>query len=200
MRRPTIMFEEVTVLQGGAGYKNDKMNACLLLPCLVLGLGLAPCITHAQHVISTATYTYNDPGNSISCNVPLNEINIHAYRHFHRMFPTGTSGEYWFKSAEGYQVSFVQEGLRHQAYFDLRGGFLYSLKYYAGAKMAVGPAEIIRKKYPDYGIDVVTEITDGEKTFYLVKIINPANVKTLSVCDGKIELLEELVNGGSGAR
>jgi hypothetical protein len=112
------------------------------------------------------------------------------------MFPTGTTGEYWFKSAEGYQVSFVQDAQRHQAYFDLRGAYLYSLKYYAGAKMPVGPAEMVRRKYPDYGIDVVTEITDGEKTFYLVKIINPALVKTLSVCEGKVELLEELVNGG----
>ena len=163
----------------------------------VLGVVFAPCITHAQNQIAPAVYTYNDPGNSISCNVPLNEINIHAYRHFHRLFPTGTTNEYWFKSAEGYQVSFVQEALRHQAYFDLRGGFLYSLKYYAGAKMPAGPAEMVRKKYPDYGIEVVTEITDGEKTFYLVKIINPASVKTLSVCEGKVELLEELVNGGA---
>ncbi len=173
------------------------MKACLLLRGLFLGLVLAPCFTRAQNEISPVAYTYNDPGNSISCNVPLNEINIHAYRHFHRLFPTGTTNEYWFKSAEGYQVSFVQEAQRHQAYFDLRGGFLYSLKYYAGAKMQGGPAEIVRRKYPDYGVDVVTEITDGEKIFYLVKIINPASVKTLSVCEGKIEVLEELVNGGT---
>ncbi|HMI62776.1 MAG TPA: hypothetical protein VK518_17785 [Puia sp.] len=176
------------------------MKACLLLRVLALGLGFAPCFTHAQTQIAPAVYRYTDPENSISCNVPLNEINIHAYRRFHRLFPSGTTAEYWFKSAEGYQVSFVQDALRHQAYFGLRGGFLYSLKYYAGAKMAGVPAELVRRKYPDYGIDVVTEITDGEKTFYLVKIINPASVKTLSVCEGKVELLEELVNGGSGAR
>ncbi len=179
--------------------KQSNMKACLLLRGLVLGLVLAPYITDAQNEISPVAYTYNDPGNSISCNVPLNEINIHAYRRFNRLFPTGTTNEYWFKSAEGYQVSFLQDGQRHQAYFDLRGGFLYSLKYYAAAKMASGPAELVRKKYPGYGIDVVTEITDGEKTFYLVKIINPASVKTLSVCDGKVELLEELVNGATGA-
>src|ERR1700754_1769015 len=177
--------------------KRLNMKACLPLRILVLGLVFAPFSTRAQHQISPAVYTYNDPGNSISCNVPLNEINIHAYRHFHRLFPSGTTGEYWFKSAEGYQVSFVQEALRHQAYFDLRGAYLYSLKYYGGAQMPGGPAEMVRKKYPGYGIEVVTEITDGEKTFYLVKIINPASVKTVSVCEGKVELLEELVNGGS---
>ncbi|HEY4286200.1 MAG TPA: hypothetical protein VGN00_03790 [Puia sp.] len=173
------------------------MKACLYSHILVVGLVFAPGFTRAQNQISQAVYTYNDPGNGISCNVPLNEINIHAYRHFHRRFPSGTTNEYWFKSAEGYQVSFVQEALRHQAYFDLHGGFLYSLKYYGGARMPVVPAELVRKKYPGYGIEVVTEITDGEKTFYLVKIIDPASVKTLSVCDGKVELLEELVNGGA---
>src|SRR5258708_21704117 len=180
--------------------KTINMKACLLLRCLVLGLVLAPCpgISHAQNEISHAAYTYNEPGNSISCNVPLNEINIHAYRHFHRLFPTGTTGEYWFKSAEGYQVSFIRETQRHQAYFDRRGAFLYSLKYYAGIKMSRAMAETIRKKYPDYRIDVVTEITEGEKTFCLVKIISPASIKTLSVCDGKIDLLEDLVNGGAG--
>jgi hypothetical protein len=173
------------------------MKACLLLRCLVFGLVLAPCpvITQAQDEVSRAVYTHNEPGHSISCNVPLNEINIHAYRHFHRRFPSGTTGEYWFKSAEGYQVSFIQDAQRHQAYFDRRGAFLYSLKYYAGSKAM---AEIVKRKYPDYQLDVVTEITDGEKTFYLMKIISPASVKTLSVCDGKIELLEDLVNGGAG--
>ena len=122
--------------------KRLNMKACLLLRAWVLGLVLAPCFAHAQNQISPAVYTYNDPGSSISCNVPLNEINIHAYRHFHRLFPTGTTGEYWFKSAEGYQVSFVQDAQRHQAYFDLRGAYLYSLKYYAGAKMPAGSMSI----------------------------------------------------------
>src|ERR1700760_1281764 len=112
--------------------KRLNMKACLFLRVWVLGLVLAPCFTYAQNQIAQAVYTYNDPGSSISCNVPLNEINIHAYRHFHRLFPSGTTGEYWFKSAEGYQVSFVQDELRHQAYFDLRGRYLYSLMYYGG--------------------------------------------------------------------
>jgi hypothetical protein len=180
------------------------MKACLLFRYLVFGLVLVPCFTDAQNEVAHAVYKYDEPGSSISCNVPLNEINIHAYRRFHRLFPAGTTNEYWFKSAEGYQVSFIKEKQRHQTYFDLHGGFLYSLKYYAGTKTPRSTAEIVKKKYPDYQIDVVTEITDGEKTFYLVKIVNPSSVKTLSVCDGRLELLEELINGGvnglSGAR
>jgi hypothetical protein len=125
----------------------------------------------------------------------LNEINTHAFRHFHRRFPS-TSGESWFKSEDGYIVSFVENALPHQAHFDKRGAFLYSLKYYAGKDISRDLVASIKKKYPDYGIGVVTEITDGEKTFYLVKIENSSFVKTLSICDGKTEVLEELANGG----
>jgi len=175
------------------------MKACLMY-CLLAGLLWAPCYTTAQNEISPATYRYSElPGGSggdISCNVPLNEISIHAYRHFHRLFSSGVSSEYWFKSAEGYQVSFVRDALRHQAYFDIRGTYLYSLKYYAGTKMPKVSADLVKRKYPGYQLDVVTEITDGEKVFYLVKVISDESVKTLSVSDGKIEVLEDLVNGG----
>jgi xylose isomerase len=57
-------------------------------------------------------------------------------------------------------------------------------------------ADLVKRKYPGYQLDVVTEITDGEKVFYLVKVISDESVKTLSVSDGKIEVLEDLVNGG----
>ncbi|MBS1665624.1 MAG: hypothetical protein JST68_31585 [Bacteroidetes bacterium] len=178
------------------------MKACLLRT-LLLGLALAPCFTNAQNEIIPASYSYNRPasgaGGDVTCNVPLNEISVHAFRRFHKQFPSGTSSEYWFKSEDGYQVSFIRDDLRHQAFFDTRGGFLYSLKYYAGDRLSKGLADLVHKKYSDFRIDVVTEITDGDKTFYLAKIISDYSVKTLSLCDGKMELLEELVNGGAAA-
>jgi hypothetical protein len=179
------------------------MNDCLLIRSLILGMLLFPVITNGQDgyssagVFSRAT-SYNPEGAIVS-NVPLNEINIHAFRHFHRRWPV-VSGESWIKSEDGYVVSFTEGSLHHQAHFDRRGGYLYSLKYYSGKEISRNLEGIIRKKYGDYTVDVVTEITDGEKTFYLIKIENSSSVKTLSVCDGKIEVLEELVNGGIGSR
>jgi hypothetical protein len=43
---------------------------------------------------------------------------------------------------------------------------------------------------------VVTEIYDGERTSYLVRVVNAVNIKTLAVYDGQIEVMEEMVNGG----
>ena|GEM_PF-869827 len=163
-----------------------------LIGCLIALL--APALTFAQGDYRPAVYTYNEGGSAISSNVPLNEINSHAYRHFQRLFPTGTSREYWFASSDGYQVSFLREGRHYTAYFDKHGVYRYSLKYYPGTEIPRSAGDPIMAKYPDYRIDVVTEITDGEKIFYLVKIVNPLCIKTLSVADGKIDLLEELIN------
>jgi hypothetical protein len=172
------------------------MRTChnLLIGCFVALL--APGLVTAQDDYRPAAYTYNEGGSPISSNVPINQINSHAYRHFQRLFPTGTSKEYWFVSSEGYQVSFQKDGRHCQAYFDKHGAYRYSLKYYPGKEIPRMPGDQIKAKYPDYRIDVVTEITDGEKTFYLVKIVSPVSIKTLSVADGKIDLLEEMINAG----
>jgi hypothetical protein len=170
------------------------MNACLFVHCLFLGIVLAPVTSKGQSGFSRpAAYSEEKPG--ITANVPLNEINIRAYRHFHRQFPTVVE-ERWFKYEEGYQVSFTLDGQSCQAHFDKRGAFLYSLKYYAGKDLTRDVSESIKRKFPNDRIGVVTEITDGTKTFYLVKIVNPLAVKTLSICDGKIDVIEELINGG----
>lgn len=173
------------------------MNACLPTLTLLFSMVVFPYMIDAQSSQALpASYKIGGEGNSLTSNVPLNEINIHAYRHFRKRWPAVT-GETWVKGAEGYIVSFIEKSLRCQARFDTRGGFLYSLKYYAGSAISSDLAGLIRKKYPDYGIDVVTEITDGEKVLYLVKIESLSSVKTLSVTDGQVEVLEELINGGA---
>jgi hypothetical protein len=172
------------------------MKACLLFKTWCVGLLLAPHYSSGQHDYHPAAYTYNDAGSTITCNVPLNEINPHAWRHFHRLFPGAQGGEYWFASAEGYQVSFYLNSYHYQAYFDQRGAYRYSLHYYMGSEIPRDPGEMICRKFPDYRIDVVTEVTDGEKTIYLVKMVNASSIRTLSVCDGKMDIIEELTNGG----
>jgi hypothetical protein len=145
------------------------MKACLNWLIGSLVAVLAPAIATAQADYHPAAYTESGP--AISGNVPMNEINAHAYRHFQKLFPVGASNEYWFASADR-----------------------YSLQYYPGKEIPRLAGDLIVARYPGYRIDVVTEITDGEKTFYLVKIVNPLSIKTLSVSDGKIDLLEELTN------
>lgn len=193
------------------------MKACLSI-FLVLGVALAPVLTSGQGdyavrdggapvfthaVLRPAGGERPGPGEKatygemsvVGSNVPLNEINIHAFRRMHRRYP-GSMGEYWLKTAEGYLVSFTENSQRYQACFSLEGTFRGCLRYYAGKDAPADLTDLIGRKYPGYAIKVVTEITDGTSIFYRVNIENSSSVKTLSVTDGQIQVLEELINGG----
>lgn len=185
------------------------MKACLYLLSL-LGIALAPVLTRGQN-----DYAVRDGGSPVlthavlrpgpgekaavgvefNSNVPLNEINIHAFRRMHRRYPASL-GEYWLKTEDGYLVSFTEHSHRYQACFSLDGAFRGCLQYYAGKDAPAELTQLIGRKYPGYTIKVVTEITDGANVFYRVNIENSSSVKTLSVRDGQVEVLEELVNGG----
>jgi hypothetical protein len=195
------------------------MNVSLIRP-LILGVFLFPAVVIGQQagagqsgvVVANQPITnqlvggqpdangvpqrYSDPANTFVSNVPINELNARAYRRFHRRFQSVTAGECWFKSGEGYQVSFMLDQHRELAYYDLRGAFMYSVKYYDAKEAPRETGDLVNRRYPDYKIDVVTEIWDGQKTFYLVQILNRAHIKILSVTDGRIEIVQEMNNGG----
>jgi hypothetical protein len=140
---------------------------------------------------------YSDPGNHFSSNVPINELNARAYRRFHRRFREVVSGENWFKSVQGYKVSFVLDAHQEFAYYDPSGGFLYSLRYFDGKEVPGEMGEFVKRRFPGFKIDLVTEVNDGQKTFYTLQIMNPDYVKVLSIVDGRMEILDELSNGGA---
>lgn len=171
------------------------MNGCLFFRSLLFGMVILPYMSYSQPLTGQPAAYHFGGDETLTSNVPLNEINIHAFRHFRKRYPAVT-GETWLKTEGGYTVSFKVGDQRNQVRFDARGGFQYALKYYAGKDISSELSGLISRKFHGYDIDVVTEITNGEKTFYLVKIENRSSVKTLSVSEGKVEIFEELINGG----
>ena len=182
--------------------KTIHMNTSLFTRALLLGIALLPVVSRGQgnryigsiKNIGSAAASFEE--NGIRSNVPLNEISIRAFRYLHRHF-RAAAGESWVKSEDGITVNFFENALQQQAYFSTKGSFRYSLKYYTGKDLTREVAFLVQKRYPGYSIDVVTELTDGEKILYLLKIKNSSSLKSLSVCDGRIEVQEELVNGGA---
>jgi hypothetical protein len=138
---------------------------------------------------------YSDPGNNFFSNVPINELSAKAYRRFHRRFREVATGEYWFKSVQGYKVSFVLDQHHTFAYYDPSGGFLYSLRYYDGKELPGDMAEFVKRRFPDYKVDVVTEVNDGLRTFYMLQLMNPDHIKVVTIADGRVDILKEMING-----
>lgn len=139
-----------------------------------------------------------ESGGPVVANVPLNEINVRAYRFFHKEW-SAISEEVWYRTDKEFIVSFSTNSHRKRAFFNLRGIFLYSLEYYAGNDLAADLAVLIQNKYPGYQIKVVTEVSNLERTTYFINIENSSSIKTLSVVNGKMEVYEELINGDGGA-
>jgi hypothetical protein len=184
------------------------MNAHLIR-LLLLGVFVFPLLVAAQQggdgrQVAAANAAgagsverYSDPGNNFSSNVPINELSARAYRRFHKRFGAVETGETWCKSQDGYKVSFMLDAHHEFAYFGTGGDFLYSLRYYDGKEIPRETGEFVRRRYPSYKIDLVTEVNDGQKTFYMVQIMNPNYIKVLSVSDGRIDIIKELNNGSA---
>jgi hypothetical protein len=132
--------------------------------------------------------------NKIHSNVPVNEISPRAFRHFHKNF-RAISDENWYKSDQGYLVSFEVNSFRHQAWYHRDGSFMCSVKYYSGNELNEQTDMQVHRQFPGCHIKVVMEIADeGHKTCYLVTTEDPETIKILFICDGKIEVRQELLN------
>jgi len=54
---------------------------------------------------------------------------------------------------------------------------------------------MIQKKYPDFQIDAVTQVSNPDRVLYFVHIKNTSFIRTISVIEEKVEVYEELING-----
>lgn len=189
----------VAAQQGGEGRQAPAVAGGQSVPGqLVAGApGQAVVGAPGQAVVGDEVVRYSDPGNNFFSNVPINELSPKAYRRFHRRFREVPTGEYWFKYASGYQVSFMLDQHHEFAYFDRSGIFLYSLRYYDGNETPKDMAAFVKRRFPDYRIDVMTEVNDGSKTFYMLQIMNPDKIKVLTVADGRIDIVSEIHNGSA---
>jgi hypothetical protein len=144
---------------------------------------------------------YSDPGNNFFSNVPINELSAKAYRRFHRRFREVQTGEYWFKYDEGYQVSFMVDQHRETAYYDQQGMFTCSMTSFDAKDLPKDlPRDLmwaVHRRFPDYKLNVLTEVNDDQKTYYVLQILNPAYIKVLTVIDGRIDITNELTNGSA---
>lgn len=175
------------------------MVACRFFRRLAIGAVFLPYLSIAQsNYVWSASYPMNGGGRSVSATIPLNEVNIHAYRHFYKHWPSAVAAV-WNKTAEGFEVTFMEGPVRNRVFFNERGRFLLMAKYYPGDYISPELAGMVYKRYPGYTIKVVTEITDGRKSSYVVNIRNSTSIKNLSITDGKIELRDELINGDPNA-
>jgi hypothetical protein len=133
------------------------------------------------------------PGRNFHSNVRLNEINPQAFRHFKKNY-SAISNEYWYKSNTGFVVKFMDNQISNQVFYDQRGEFIYGIKYYEEENLEKDIRNRIHKEFPEYVIDVVSEITSNENVVYLLSLKNKLDFKNIMITDTEMKVINNDIN------
>jgi hypothetical protein len=170
-----------------------------ILSCLYAGMSLYPAHNFAQSIsvadknADATAYHYTDTKNNMTTNVPLNELSVKAYRHFEKNY-ADIHKETWTKFSGGTVVTFTNNSAFCKIFYDTRGDFVYSYKYYDGKNCSPELTKMLQRLYPQYKIISVVELFDGYKTVYGINISNGKMTKSLEIKNDEIKILNEFDN------
>jgi len=123
----------------------------------------------------------------------LEAISPRAVRDFVNTHKNVT-GESWMKTKDGFSVRFISDGIRTTIYYDQKGNWAASLKYYGEEKMPQEIRHIVKSTYYDYNIAYTQEIettdSDGVPT-YVVCVEDKTKIKMIRVRDGEMSQWKE---------
>jgi hypothetical protein len=152
----------------------------------------------AQGNIKKAIYKesgFSGVEHPVQSNVRLNEINPQAFRHFHKNYPSVVQ-EFWEKTQNGFTAHFKEADKISLAYYDNQGGFLYSVKYFEESDLNNELQKRLKREYPGFQFDILTEINNETKTVYLVTMKNKYAMKSLLIDQGEIRVIDDLNYAG----
>jgi hypothetical protein len=126
----------------------------------------------------------------------LNEpmaINPRALRDFMNTHKNVT-GESWARTKDGFSVRFNSDGVRTAIYYDKKGIWAGSIKYYGEEKLLHEIRHVVKSTYYDYNIVYAQEIettdTDGVPT-YVICVEDKSKIKLIRVSAGEMSEWKE---------
>jgi hypothetical protein len=136
-------------------------------------------------------YAVDESGYSRPLNVRLNEIPGQAYRHFYKNFPKVASVS-WARGCRGYEVRYQAEGIPCQALYDQYGNFQYSVRYLEVAQCDAVILERLKREFPGYQADIISEVNNDTRLVYLVTLKNAISMKSVMIRDGEVQVIDDL--------
>jgi hypothetical protein len=126
----------------------------------------------------------------------MNEVNVHAVRHFLAHFYPTTPVK-WFQDEHHYVAIFKEGDSTDRVYYKNNGNFEGCFKYYGAADLDGQLKSTVMRKFPGCEIMTITELTDLEKKELYIKIKDGAYIRTLTCSGEGIEITENIKDGGS---
>ena len=126
----------------------------------------------------------------------MNEVNMHAVRHFLANFSPSSSVK-WFQDEHHYIAIFQEGDSTDRVYYKTNGNFDFCIKYYRSDALEPYLKSFVFKKFPGCEILTVTELTDLERKELSIKIKDGHYIRTLSCSDAGIEITENIRDSNS---
>jgi hypothetical protein len=156
---------------------------------------------NAQIVSDNSSLKYGNSSSEISkttqsVNNLTNELEIISPRALKNFADTykNVSGVSWMKIKGGFSVRFTSDDVRTTVFYDSKGYWVSSIKYYNEEKMLHEVRHIVKSTYYDYNIiyaqEVETADTKGIPT-YVICLQDKTNIKMVRVCDGEMNVWKE---------
>jgi hypothetical protein len=139
----------------------------------------------ASHAQDT---NYNFPGGneSLTANVPLNEISARAYRNFVKCYGF-ISGSVWQKRQQGYIVRFFSsDSVLNIVRYSLRGNPGVAYTYYTAKNAPPDICAWMKTMYAEYSILYVNELKSGNSTTFEIGLLDDDKFRVIEEKNGEI--------------
>jgi hypothetical protein len=128
-------------------------------------------------------------------NTRLNDIPAQTYRHFTKHYQQAEAPT-WSRVSAGFQVVFRQQGVLSQAIYDEKGSFQHAIRYLDLSQVDADLLKKIRKAFPGYETDIVSEINNECRMVYLITLKSPYSMKSVLYREGEFHLIDDLDYAG----
>jgi hypothetical protein len=142
-------------------------------------------------VAQELVYTYVVSGDSLSSNVPLNEINPKAFRHFTQSYGYVSSQE-WRKYSNGFSVSFrSHDSTVYRVFYSLHGAAGIVHVYYTAAGTPTGLIDTLDPEYKGCRVVYSAGLIDGQKEMFEVGLLVNNKIRIVQVREGYTKTIIE---------
>ena len=124
---------------------------------------------------------------------PLREtsVNIKAVRSFRKTHPD-ISNEKWDFLDGYYFVNFSIDQVKYKIVYTKNGSLDYAMKMYEEKNLPKEVRATVKSRYYDYTIHTAQELSINNKTIYIIQMSDSNSWKSVRVCEGEIEEIENL--------
>lgn len=141
--------------------------------------------------LSAAMKLTADAQNEVADITYVNDVNQKAMRDFKKTFKA-VSNEKWYSIKDGFLAEFSLNTSKNRVVYDNKGNWKFTVSYYDEKSLPAEIRAIVRPVYYDYTIARVEEVHAEGKIIYVVHVQNESSLKTLRVCEGEMDLIEDL--------